>query len=171
MADRLDAEPIDAMYASILVRTQQTAAPLADRLGLTLHVERDLREVFLGIAEGGRYREMVHDEHPAVVAAMTERDWGAIPGAESNRQLTDRIVGLLDRLHRAHHDQVVALFCHGGVIGAAVGHALSVNPFRMSGARNGSLTEVVRTPGDWVLRSFNDAGHIGSLFRDGDPPA
>jgi hypothetical protein len=39
----------------------------------------------------------------------------------------------------------------------------------MSGARNGSITEVVRTPTDWVLRSFNDAGHIGSLFSDDDP--
>ena len=38
----------------------------------------------------------------------------------------------------------------------------------MSGARNGSITEIVRTPNDWILRSFNDAAHIGSLFEDDD---
>lgn len=171
VAERLAAEPIDAIYASILVRTQESATPLAQRRGLEVRVERDLREVFLGIGEGGRYREMSRENHPAVLAAKAERDWGAIPEAESNLELTERVVGVLERLHQVHRDEVVAVFCHGGVIGAAVGHVLSVNPFRMSGSRNGSLSEIVRTPEEWVLRSFNDAGHIGSLFRDSDPPA
>lgn len=171
VADRLSGEPIDAIYASTLIRTQESAAPLARRLGLDVRVERDLREVFLGIGEGGRYREMAHENHPAVLAAKAERDWGAIPEAESNLELTERVVAVIERLHRIHRNEVVVVFCHGGVIGAAIGHVLSVNPFRMSGSRNGSLSEIVRTPDEWVLRSFNDAGHIGSLFRDGDPPA
>ncbi len=103
--------------------------------------------------------------HPAIEALRRHKEWGEIPEAESNLALTERVVGALDSIHRNHPDQAVAVFCHGGVIGAAVGHALGVNPVRMSDARNGSITEIVRTTDEWVVRSFNDAGHVGSLFQ------
>lgn len=168
VAERLAGENFSAIYASTLCRTQQTAAPLARLSNMDIRVRRDLREVQLGIAEAGRFRMMVEENHPAVEAVRASREWGDIPGAETNLDLTERVVGVLNQIHADHPDQAVAIFCHGGVIGAAVGHALSVNPFRMSGARNGSLSELVRTPTDWILRSFNDAGHIGSLFADHD---
>ena len=47
-AHRLAGERIDAIYVTSLRRTGQTAAPLAAKLGLTPHVERQLREVGLG---------------------------------------------------------------------------------------------------------------------------
>jgi probable phosphoglycerate mutase len=168
VAERLGGEDITAIYASTLTRTKQTAAPLAVRSALEVRIEHDLREVFLGIGEAGKFRIMVEEEHPAVLALRTSKEWGEIPGAETNVQLTDRVVGALEQIHSQHRDEAVVVFCHGGVIGAAVGHVLSVNPFRMSGARNGSITEIVRTPTDWILRSFNDASHIGSLFADHD---
>lgn len=171
VAERLDGEVFDAIYASSLLRTQQSAEPLARRMNDHVRIDRDLREVYLGIAEGGRFRQMAEEQHPAIEALRRHREWGEIPEAESNLELTERVVGVLDAIHRNHRDHAVAVFCHGGVIGAAVGHALCVNPVRMSDARNGSITEIVRTPDDWVLRSFNDAGHVGSLFHDTDPAA
>ncbi|NNE96794.1 MAG: histidine phosphatase family protein [Acidimicrobiales bacterium] len=169
VAARLASESLGAIYASSLVRTQQTAQPLARQLELEVVIEPELREVFLGIGEGGRFRIMAEENHPAVDAVRASREWGDLPGAETNLELTERVVGALEIIHDNHPDEAVAVFCHGGVIGAAVGHVMSVNPFRLSGARNGSITEVVRTPNDWILRSFNDAGHIGSLFTDHDP--
>jgi probable phosphoglycerate mutase len=168
VAGRLGGERLSAIYASTLIRTQQTAAPLAARAELDIRVEHDLREVFLGAGEGGRFRIMAAENHPTVLAVRAWKEWSEIPGAESNLDLTERVVGVLEQIHAQHQDQSVAIFCHGGVIGAAVGHALNVNPFRMSGARNGSITELVRTPTDWILRSFNDASHVGSLFVDDD---
>jgi probable phosphoglycerate mutase len=171
VAGRLAGEVFDAIYASSLVRTQQSAEPLARRMNDCVRIERDLREVYLGVAEGGRFRQMAEENHPAIEALHRYKEWGEIAEAESNLELTERVVGALDAIHRNHPDQAVAVFCHGGVIGAAVGHTLSVNPVRMSDARNGSITEIVRTPDEWVLRSFNDAGHVGSLFHDAEPPA
>ncbi len=168
---RLVNHQIDALYASTLVRTQQTAAPLAAAKEMAVSIEHDLREVFLGIGEGGRFREMVHEEHPAIQQLRANRDWGEIPEAETNLELTERVIPVLETLHQTHLNQTIAIFCHGGVIGAAVAHVLNVNTYRMSGARNGSISEIVRTPNDWILRSFNDASHIGSLFQDHDPPA
>ena len=168
VAQRLASQHFDALYASTLTRTQQTAAPLAARNGMDVTIVADLREIFLGIGEGGQFRVMTEEDHPAVQAVRASKEWGELPGAESNLELTERVVGALEAIHGNHPDQTVGVFCHGGVIGAAVGHALQVNAFRMSGARNGSITELVRTPTDWIIRSFNDAGHIGTLFTDDD---
>lgn len=57
LGQRLEAEPIAAIYVSTLTRTHQTAAPLAARLGMEPIVEPDLREVFLGSGEGGRFEK------------------------------------------------------------------------------------------------------------------
>ena len=47
----LDGTPIEAIYASTLVRTQQTAAPLAAAHGLGVQVRAGLREVSAGELE------------------------------------------------------------------------------------------------------------------------
>ena len=55
LADRLADEDFAAIYVTSLQRTVQTAAPLAERLGLEPIVEPDLREVYLGEWEGGSF--------------------------------------------------------------------------------------------------------------------
>ncbi|MEM7275263.1 MAG: histidine phosphatase family protein [Actinomycetota bacterium] len=171
---RLAAEPIAAIYVSSLTRTHQTAAPLAGALGISPVVEPDLREVFLGEGEGGRFRQMAADGHPAAVRMRANREWGEIPGAETNQQLTDRTVGVVRRMAAAHPDELVAAFCHGGVISAVVGWAMGVGAMDFFGARHTSISHlVIDQPGDdpaaWTLRLFNDGGHAGSLTGDHGP--
>lgn len=163
---RLRDERIGAIYVSSLTRTQQTAAPLAATLGIEPTVEPDLREVFLGQAEGGYLRQMSAEGHPAAVALRANRQWAEIPGAESNEQLTTRVVAALERIVAAHRDELVVAFCHGGVIGAALGHAAGVNPFTFNGSRHTAISHVVRNPASWVIRSFNDGAHAGRLTAD-----
>jgi probable phosphoglycerate mutase len=171
VAERLAAEPIAAIYVSSLTRTHQTAEPLARRLGLTPVVERDLREVFLGEGEGGRFRQMSAEDHPAVLAMRARRNWGEIPGAETNDQLRLRTVGAVERIAAAHPDRMVAVFCHGGVIASVLGHATGADPFLFHGARHTGISHLVVNPphlpeGRWVLRSFNDGAHAGTLGTD-----
>ncbi len=51
LPEALGGEPIEAVYASILVRTQQTAAPLAAALGLEVQIRAGLREISAGRLE------------------------------------------------------------------------------------------------------------------------
>uniref|UniRef100_UPI000A52F484 histidine phosphatase family protein n=1 Tax=Streptomyces griseoruber TaxID=1943 RepID=UPI000A52F484 len=51
LVDALAGEDLDALYASTLVRTQLTAAPLAAARGLDVHVRDGIREVFAGDLE------------------------------------------------------------------------------------------------------------------------
>ncbi len=66
VAERLAGEDIAAIYVTPLQRTAQTAAPLAERLGLEPRVERDLREVHLGEWENGGLRRHTRTGHPLV---------------------------------------------------------------------------------------------------------
>ena len=170
VSDRLASEPLAAIYVTSLQRTHQTAAPLAAALGLTPVVEADLREIHLGEGEGGRFRQMAAEDHPAILAMRADREWGRVPGAETNAQLTGRTVAALKRIAGNHPDEMVAAFAHGGTIGALVAFAAGVNPFVFNGTRNGAIAHLVVTGNDWVIRSFNDAAHVGPLTADAEPP-
>ncbi len=107
VGERLSTEPIEAIYVTTLRRTQETAAPLAARLGLTPIVEADLREVHLGDWEGELFRQKVADGDPIVVQMFTEQRWDAIPGAEKAEVFGARVKAGIDRIAAAHPDQRV----------------------------------------------------------------
>lgn len=157
---RLATERIDAIYVTTLQRTAETAAPLARATGLTPRVEADLREVFLGDWEGGIYRKMVAEGHPATVRAYTEERWDAIPGAESGEHLADRVRAAIVRLAEAHPDGRIAVFSHGGVIGEVMRQATGSRPFAFIGADNGSISHIVVVGDRWLVRRFNDTAHL-----------
>ncbi len=171
VGERLKDEAISAIYVSTLVRTHQTAASLAAHLGLTPMVESELREVFLGEWEGGLYREKAAEGHEAFARMRTEERWDAIPGAETNEALTARTVGAIERIHQAHPDQMVAVVVHAGVIGAILAHATQSRPFAFGGADNGSIHHLVIMAERWVLRRYNDTGHLNSMSAVPAPPS
>jgi len=169
VGERLADHPIGAIYASSLTRTQQTATPLANHTGLEIRVDPDLREVFLGDWEGGLFREKAAEEHPAVLRMRTTGDWGEIPGAETNAELTSRTVASVERIALNHPGEMVAVFCHGGVISALLQHATSTPPLTFRGVRNASINHLHVSEDEWLVRTFNDGAHIGPLHGDNDP--
>jgi len=158
---RLAAEPIAAIYVTTLQRTHQTAAPLADRLGLTPMIEADLREVHLGDWDGGLYRIRAAENDPAFERAKANREWGEIPGAETTADLHARVRRGLLRIAAAHADQLVAVVVHGGVIGAAMAIAAQSDAFAFNGAANGSISRLVIRGEEMTIRGYNDCAHLG----------
>ncbi len=160
VADRLAGAGIDAIYVTTLCRTAQTAAPLAERLGLAPVVEPDLREVHLGEWEGGLYRKMVAEFHPIAQRMFAEERWDVIPGAESLVSFDGRVRAAIGRLAAAHPSQRVAVFTHGGVIGQALALASGSRPFAFNAADNASISRLIVTADRWFVRSFNDTAHL-----------
>jgi 2,3-bisphosphoglycerate-dependent phosphoglycerate mutase len=161
---RLAAWGVEAIYVSTLRRTAATAAPLASRLGLTVRVEADLREVNLGAWEGGVFRKNVADGHPIAVRMLTEERWDVIPGAESSEALADRVRAAIERIAVAHPGQRVAAFTHGGVIGQALALASGSRPFAFLGAENTSISRLVIVGDRWIVRGFNDTAHLDAVM-------
>jgi probable phosphoglycerate mutase len=157
---RLVSAGIDAIYVTTLCRTAQTAAPLAQALGLDPVVEPGLREVHLGEWEGGLFRKRVADGHPIALQMLAQERWDVIPGAEESAALTGRVRAAILGLAARHPGQRVAAFTHGGVIGQALSLAASSRPFAFTGSENASISRLVVTPDAWIVRSFNDTSHL-----------
>ena len=164
---RLAVEPIDALYATSMQRTQQTVAPLAARLGLDVAVEPDLREVHLGEWEGGLLRQHAAAGHPIYEQMHREERWDAIPGAETNAGFRERCMNALERIADRHPDSLVLCTVHGGVIGVVLAHIAAARPFAMGGADNCSVSQIVRAEGSWAIRRFNDSSHLHDQLHHG----
>jgi probable phosphoglycerate mutase len=164
LADRLEHSGIAAIYVSTLRRTQQTAAPLAQRLGLTPTVEPDLREVFLGEWEGATFRKNTAERHPLAIQMFQEGRWDVIPGAESTEALHERVRRGVAKIAAAHANERVALFVHGGVIGTMLTMATGARGFAFIGADNASISQLIVSGDDWGVRRFNDTAHLDQSF-------
>ena len=172
VADRLVAtgERIAAIYVTTLTRTHQTAAPLAERLGIEPIVEADLREVFLGEWEGGILRQKVADEDPIAMAIYEQERWDVIPGGEPTADFEARVRRGIERIAAAHPDELVVVVVHGGVIGAVMNIAAGTSGFRFSGADNASIHHIVVDHERWIIRCFNDTGHLSPRFSTAPEP-
>jgi probable phosphoglycerate mutase len=84
--------------------------------------------------------------------------------------LAERVQRGLNRIAAAHPDQRVVVFTHGGIIGTVMGLATGGRTFAFVGADNASISHIVVQDGNWILRRFNDTGHLATdLDRPSDP--
>jgi probable phosphoglycerate mutase len=160
LADRMAGEQLDAIYVTTLRRTAQTAAPLAERLGITPVVEPDLREVYLGEWEGAAFRKHTSEQHPLAVEMFTEQRWDVIPSAERTADFRARITAGITRIAQRHPNQKVAVVVHGGVIGMIMAIATGAGNFAFVGADNASISQIVVLGDRWTVRRFNDTAHL-----------
>lgn len=172
VAERLAAsgEDITAIYVTTLRRTHQTAAPLAARLGLEPRVEPDLREVHLGDWEGGEFRRHVAEGNPIALRMRAEQRWDVIPGAEPGDVFAARVQAGVERIAAAHPDETVVVVTHGGVIGQILARATGARPFAFTGSDNASISHLVVTAEGWLVRRYNDTGHLGPQFTEAPEP-
>jgi 2,3-bisphosphoglycerate-dependent phosphoglycerate mutase len=162
VAAELAGERFSAMFVSTLRRTQETAAPLAAKVGLEPTVLADLREVNLGELEGGAYRIKVAEGDPIVAEIAARERWDVIPGAETPDEFEGRLRAAIETIVAAVPAGTVAVaFAHGAVIGQLCSMATGGRPFDFLHADNGSISRlVVHGDGRWLLRSFNETRHL-----------
>jgi 2,3-bisphosphoglycerate-dependent phosphoglycerate mutase len=172
LADRLvsSGEPISAIYVTSLQRTQQTAAPLAAKVGLTPRIERDLREVGLGDWEDGEFRKRIAEGDPIAVRMFVEQRWDVIPGAEPAAEFGARVRTSINRVAAAHPDATVVVVTHGGVIGQILADASGSRGFAFTGADNASISHLVVAGERWIIRRYNDTTHLSPTFSSAPEP-
>lgn len=105
-----------AVFSSDLRRALQTALPIAERLGVTITPEPDLRERSLGELEG-RDSEQVWAESRGT---WDDARWRP-PGGESIRDVCTRVTRFLDRLRAGADGTPVVVVTHGDTASIALG--------------------------------------------------
>ena len=192
LADLLGDESFDNFYVSPLRRTRETAAPLAEALGMTPKVLPWLEEIRLPAMAGKPVAE-VHQFLTSARERTLEQWWEGIPGGESFRHFHERVVGgiepLLVNSYRAQiHPggswrlwqvpeglQRLLVVSHAGTSSVLVSHLLGVDPvpwewerFRLGWAGVARMITNRMTEGSvWRLLSFDERRHLAGLP---DPP-
>ena len=169
LAKRLGAVHFDAIYTSPLLRCRQTAAPLAERLGLTPVIVDGLKEIRLGFIRPlpedasdleALYRALEERQRDIVRMAGETGHWDAIPDSEPSHAFRQRVVTALDEIANRHIGQRVITFAHGGVVNAYAAETLGLERDFFFPAANTSIT-VIRVAGNKrVLYILNDIGHL-----------
>ncbi|MER8117700.1 bifunctional RNase H/acid phosphatase [Streptomyces sp. NPDC094031] len=154
---------VQAVLASPLARTRETAEIVAARLGLDVVVEDGLRETDFGAWEGLTFGE-VRDRHPddlnAWLADPAARPTG---GGESFAEVAARIAVTRDELVTAHAGRTVLLVTHVTPIKTLVRLALGAPPeslFRMELSAASLSAVAYYADGNASVRLFNDTSHL-----------
>lgn len=163
----------DVLVASVLPRAIETATIVGPGLGLEVSA-RDcgLCEVHTGEADGLDWS--LFNERYGSFDMEAEPDRPFAPGGDSWNGFHVRVRDTLERLAREHAGRTVVAVCHAGVIMASLRLLLGIpDPSTSAHLRpsNTGLTEWEHDPdlGSWILRSYNEAGHLVALERSPRP--
>ncbi|EHP44418.1 phosphoglycerate mutase [Cupriavidus basilensis OR16] len=168
LARALAVEPIDAVYASDLSRAMQTAAPLAETLGLAVQPDPRLRERCYGTLEGMTYAE-VAEQLPEDFARWQARVPDYAPdGGESLLVFHERAVEAALALGRRHPGERIALVAHGGVLDCLYREAndMTLEAPRRHELLNASINRLRCDSVRLTVMQWADVGHLEALTLD-----
>ena len=115
-ARRLAKEKINVIYSSDLHRAVETAAPLAEILGLPINENPAFRERKVGVLEGKTFDESKAEFPKDYYALINRNIQHVITEGESYRQLLKRAVKALHEVIRNNQGANIAIYSHTGAI-------------------------------------------------------
>jgi broad specificity phosphatase PhoE len=118
LAEGIAGLPVRAVFTSPVQRAQETAAPLAARLGLTPQVEPGLDEIDVGAWTGASF-DALHAQ-PGWRAWNRFRGFAPTPGGETMVAVQARALALVGRLCRDWPDAELVLVSHSDVLKAVL---------------------------------------------------
>jgi len=119
------AERVDAVYASPLERTRETAAPIGRSLGHKVTIERGLLECDFGDWTGAKLSDLRKLSEWTTVQRYPSGF--RFPAGESFTEMQTRITSALARLVAAHPGRTIVAVSHADPIKAAVADAMGTH--------------------------------------------
>lgn len=162
LALRLSNMGVDRLFVTTLIRTHQTAEPVAAKLGLVPEAVPDLREINLGELEGDEFERRRAAGDTTFYRALELQRWDVIPGAEDMELFSARVFrGLEHVADVTGPDATAVAIVHGAVIAEAMHRVTKSERFAFIETENASISTIIRHPdGRWRLRSYNDTAHL-----------
>ena len=163
LAERLARTKIDAIYASPVLRCQQTAERIAAPHRLEIRTADAITELDFGDWQGATLADLDGQDHWKRFNAF--RSGTRAPNGELFLETQLRIVRFLLDIKDRHPNQTVAVVSHADVIRAALLHFLGMpmDHFLRVEISPASVTTVAIAPyGPWVL-GINHTGELPTL--------
>jgi broad specificity phosphatase PhoE len=151
-------ERIDAAWVSVLLRTQETAQPIAEQRGLGVTELEGLREIRAGDLEGERSREAQRAYMETVFAWATGNRGRSMPGGETGHEFFGRFEAALEEIAASGVEDAVAVSsgaairCWSATVEGADHGFLARHPLPNTG-----IVAVEGRPGAWRMRAWRDS--------------
>ncbi|BBH34853.1 alpha-ribazole phosphatase family protein [Pseudomonas sp. St290] len=108
--------PWDRLVSSPLQRCARFADQLGARLGLPLHLDKDLQELHFGAWEGRSVAALMDTDAEALSRFWADPYSFTPPDGEPVLAFSNRVLAAVERLHAAYAGQRILLISHGGVM-------------------------------------------------------
>jgi probable phosphomutase (TIGR03848 family) len=165
VAERLGAVPnVQAVYASPLERTRETAAPIAKRLEMRVQTNRGLLECDFGTWTGRKLKDLM--KLPEWRTVQSYPSGFRFPEGESFSGMQTRICDAVSRLVAQHPGGTIVAVSHADPIKAAVAAALGthLDLFQRIVISPCSITAVAYGAGGPVVLTVNSTtGGVASM--------
>jgi probable phosphoglycerate mutase len=164
VAERLVAVPrVEAVYASPLERTRETAAPIARAHGLRTRANRGLLEVDIGEWTGWELKKAAKTDEWKTVQKRPSAF--RFPGGESFLEMQGRIVDTIERIRADHPGATVIAVSHADPIKAAAADAVGtpLDLFQRIVISPCSVTAILYGDSSPITLTVNSTGDLKAL--------
>ncbi|MFF8439993.1 bifunctional RNase H/acid phosphatase [Streptomyces californicus] len=154
---------VQEIVSSPLRRCRETAAAVAARLGLDVHVDEGLRETDFGAWEGLTFGEVRERHGDDLTAWLASPDAAPTGGGESFAEVAERVAAARDRIVARYAGRTVLLVTHVTPIKTLVRLALGAPPealFRMELSAASISAVAYYGDGNASVRLLNDTSHL-----------
>ena len=168
---------VDIIYASTMVRAQETAGHVAQAYDMPIHSDDRLREIGNNRWD---HSPLTGDDMPTSYGDYwsSERPFSpvtpSIDDGETFIHFRARVGLFIEEAVAKHRDQIVLVICHGGVVECAFDHIFNIGPWRRCEIwdHNTAIThfEYVEHPSreTWRLHYHNRTPHLRGMAIDPD---
>lgn len=163
LGENLAVDHVDMIYASDLTRAMETAAPLAQRFGLEVISDPQLRELNFGAWEGRNFNDVNAENPNAMKNFYTDPEQADIPESEPFPEFQRRIAGRVREIVAQERGKRIVIVSHGASIRILLADLLSM-PIRSIWHLSQLNTAVnkIRFEDDGfaVVTLMNDTSHL-----------
>ena len=157
---------VDKVYASDLIRAFETGKCVADRLGLDVIPESNLREIRAGKWEGVPFDDIVSNYPEEYGKWISDVGNSGCPNGESVKELGKRVLGALTSIAQENEGKTIVIATHATpvrvsqcLIGSESLDCMKDIPW----VSNASVTEINYDNGKWNLVKVGQDSHLSDL--------
>ena len=155
LAERFRDIPVDALYASNLRRTQETAGAILKYHALPLQIEPRLHELDTGVWEDRPFGDVAHEDPQSLWRFNNDPAAWSAEGSEAYSDLQRRMREAVGELVARHRGQTVVCVSHGMAIRGLLASYMNLPSADIRSLPHGDNTAV-----SLVTFDENDAPHV-----------
>ena len=166
LAKKFKDEKINKIYSSDMKRAFQTAKIIADKLGLEIIKERDLREFNQGKFGGKNFKEKFKEYYKKEFEKGVSKYHIRPPGGENIWDFIMRVRRFIKRLEKEKGKIIVV--SHGGTnnIFMSLVCGLKKDKFKREEQDNGCINILEFKNKKWGIKEINNIKHLRCLKKD-----